>query len=69
MNFSELEALGPKSTIAPSTPDDEKVDTSNRKKGALYMVSDVSHNPLFNLFCVNIGMWNTILSMLCHFWF
>ncbi|XP_077955214.1 scinderin like b isoform X2 [Gasterosteus aculeatus] len=37
-----IEALGPKSTIAPSTPDDEKVDTSNRKKGALYMISDNS---------------------------
>ncbi|KAL6104316.1 vill [Pungitius sinensis] len=37
-----IEALGPKPTIAPSTPDDEKVDTSNRKKGALYMVSDNS---------------------------
>ncbi|XP_074506882.1 scinderin like b isoform X1 [Sebastes fasciatus] len=37
-----IEALGPKPTIAPSTPDDEKVDTSNRKKGALYMVSDIS---------------------------
>ncbi|TNN69823.1 Gelsolin [Liparis tanakae] len=36
------EALGPKPTIAPSTVDDEKVDTSNRKKGALYMISDAS---------------------------
>uniref|UniRef100_A0AAQ4P0P8 Scinderin like b n=1 Tax=Gasterosteus aculeatus aculeatus TaxID=481459 RepID=A0AAQ4P0P8_GASAC len=27
-----------------NTPDDEKVDTSNRKKGALYMVSDISDN-------------------------
>uniref|UniRef100_A0A8D3DRB9 Macrophage-capping protein n=1 Tax=Scophthalmus maximus TaxID=52904 RepID=A0A8D3DRB9_SCOMX len=36
-----IEALGPKSTIAPGT-DDEKVDTSNRKKGALYMISDAS---------------------------
>ncbi|KAK2895486.1 scinderin like b [Channa argus] len=36
------EALGPKSTIAPSTPDDDKVETSNRKKGALYMISDTS---------------------------
>uniref|UniRef100_A0A4W6FC46 Scinderin like b n=1 Tax=Lates calcarifer TaxID=8187 RepID=A0A4W6FC46_LATCA len=35
-------ALGPKTTIAPSTPDDEKVDSSNRKKGALYMISDAS---------------------------
>uniref|UniRef100_A0A665UIM7 Gelsolin-like n=1 Tax=Echeneis naucrates TaxID=173247 RepID=A0A665UIM7_ECHNA len=37
-----IEALGPKTTIAPSTPDDDKVDTSNRKKGALYMISDAS---------------------------
>ncbi|KAM8850852.1 scinderin like b isoform 2-T3 [Spinachia spinachia] len=37
-----IEALGPKTNIAPSTPDDEKVDTSNRKKGALYMISDNS---------------------------
>nr|XP_043887257.1 scinderin like b [Solea senegalensis] len=41
-----LEALGPKPTIAPasSLPDDVKVDTSNRKKGALYMISDASGN-------------------------
>nr|AFQ38973.1 scinderin-like protein [Paralichthys olivaceus] len=37
-----IEVLGPKPTIAPSTTDDEKVDTSNRKKGALYMISDAS---------------------------
>ncbi|XP_068558032.1 scinderin like b isoform X2 [Cebidichthys violaceus] len=37
-----IEALGPKPTIAPSTADDEKVDTSNRKKAALYMISDAS---------------------------
>ncbi|XP_068458880.1 scinderin like b isoform X2 [Clinocottus analis] len=37
-----IKALGPKPTIAPSTADDEKVDTSNRKKGALYMISDAS---------------------------
>ncbi|KAM4552407.1 scinderin like b [Odontesthes bonariensis] len=37
-----IEALGPKTNIAPSTPDDDKVDTSNRKKGALYMISDAS---------------------------
>uniref|UniRef100_A0A667Y740 Macrophage-capping protein n=2 Tax=Myripristis murdjan TaxID=586833 RepID=A0A667Y740_9TELE len=36
------EALGPKTSIAPATPDDDKVDTSNRKKGALYMISDAS---------------------------
>uniref|UniRef100_A0A8C5CSM9 Scinderin like b n=1 Tax=Gadus morhua TaxID=8049 RepID=A0A8C5CSM9_GADMO len=34
-----IDALGPKPSLAPGTPDDEKVDTSNRKKGALYMVS------------------------------
>ncbi|XP_043988971.1 scinderin like b isoform X2 [Gambusia affinis] len=37
-----IEALGSKPTIAPSTPDDDRVDTSNRKKGALYMISDAS---------------------------
>uniref|UniRef100_A0A7N8Y665 Scinderin like b n=1 Tax=Mastacembelus armatus TaxID=205130 RepID=A0A7N8Y665_9TELE len=37
-----IQALGPKSTIAPSTPDDDKVDMSNRKKGSLYMISDAS---------------------------
>lgn len=41
-----VQALGPKSTIAPSTPDDAKVDASNKKKGALYMVSDVSDSQL-----------------------
>lgn len=30
--------LGTKGTIAPSTPDDDKVDSSNRQKAALYMV-------------------------------
>uniref|UniRef100_A0A4W6FEV9 Scinderin like b n=1 Tax=Lates calcarifer TaxID=8187 RepID=A0A4W6FEV9_LATCA len=39
-----IEALGPKTTIAPSTPDDEKVDSSNRKKGALYMVRNIKIN-------------------------
>uniref|UniRef100_A0A3P8WN16 Scinderin like b n=1 Tax=Cynoglossus semilaevis TaxID=244447 RepID=A0A3P8WN16_CYNSE len=37
-----IEALGPVTAIAPSTVDDQKVDTSNRKKGALYMISDAS---------------------------
>uniref|UniRef100_A0A8C5CA62 Scinderin like b n=1 Tax=Gadus morhua TaxID=8049 RepID=A0A8C5CA62_GADMO len=37
-----IDALGPKPSLAPGTPDDEKVDTSNRKKGALYMISDAS---------------------------
>ncbi|MEQ2161148.1 hypothetical protein GOODEAATRI_006819, partial [Goodea atripinnis] len=37
-----LEVLGPKPAIAPSTPDDDMVDSSNRKKGALYMISDAS---------------------------
>ncbi|XP_061695508.1 scinderin like b [Syngnathoides biaculeatus] len=36
------QVLGPKTTIAPSTPDDEKVEASNRKKGSLYMISDAS---------------------------
>ncbi|XP_008276815.1 scinderin like b [Stegastes partitus] len=34
--------LGPKTAIAPSTPDDDKVEASNKKKGALYMISDAS---------------------------
>uniref|UniRef100_A0A3Q2VEA7 Scinderin like b n=1 Tax=Haplochromis burtoni TaxID=8153 RepID=A0A3Q2VEA7_HAPBU len=37
-----IEVLGPKTSIAPSTPDDDKVETSNRKKAALYMISDAS---------------------------
>ncbi|XP_057714438.1 scinderin like b isoform X1 [Corythoichthys intestinalis] len=37
-----IAALGPKTAIAPSTPDDEKVESANRKKGALYMISDAS---------------------------
>ncbi|XP_054623755.1 scinderin like b [Dunckerocampus dactyliophorus] len=36
------EVLGPKTAIAPSTADDDKVDTSNRNKAALYMISDAS---------------------------
>uniref|UniRef100_A0AAQ5XAM3 Gelsolin-like domain-containing protein n=1 Tax=Amphiprion ocellaris TaxID=80972 RepID=A0AAQ5XAM3_AMPOC len=36
------EVLGPKTAIAPSTPDDDKVDTGNKKKGVLYMISDAS---------------------------
>ncbi|XP_028988715.1 gelsolin-like [Betta splendens] len=37
-----LQALGPKSSIAPSTPDDEQVDASNKRKAALYRISDVT---------------------------
>uniref|UniRef100_A0A8C2IGE5 Macrophage-capping protein n=1 Tax=Cyprinus carpio TaxID=7962 RepID=A0A8C2IGE5_CYPCA len=37
-----IKVLGPKSSIAPATPDDEEVDTSNKKKAALYMISDAS---------------------------
>ncbi|XP_070830439.1 scinderin like b [Chaetodon trifascialis] len=37
-----IAALGPKGTISPATPDDEKVDISNKKKGALYMISDAT---------------------------
>ncbi|KAJ0059202.1 hypothetical protein NL108_009574, partial [Boleophthalmus pectinirostris] len=36
------QVLGPKTCIAPASPDDEKVEVSNRKKGALYMISDAS---------------------------
>ncbi|XP_075877089.1 scinderin like b [Nelusetta ayraudi] len=37
-----IKALGSKGTIAPSTPDDDKVECSNKKKAALYMISDAS---------------------------
>ncbi|KAM3866404.1 scinderin like b [Diretmus argenteus] len=37
-----IEALGPKPSIPSGTADDDKVDTSNKKKGALYMISDAS---------------------------
>lgn len=34
-----VQVLGPKSTIAPCSGDDETVDITNKKKAALYMVS------------------------------
>ncbi|KAK3513395.1 hypothetical protein QTP70_014221 [Hemibagrus guttatus] len=37
-----IAVLGPKTSIAPATPDDEKVETSNKKKGALYLISDAT---------------------------
>lgn len=37
-----IKELGSKGAIAPSTPDDDKVDSSNKKKAALYMISDAS---------------------------
>ncbi|XP_026801974.3 scinderin like b [Pangasianodon hypophthalmus] len=37
-----IDALGPKTSIAPATPDDEKVEMSNKKKGALYLISDAT---------------------------
>ncbi|MCJ8745283.1 hypothetical protein PDJAM_G00128570 [Pangasius djambal] len=37
-----IDALGPKTSIAPATPDDEKVEVSNKKKGALYLISDAT---------------------------
>uniref|UniRef100_A0AAR2JZ67 Gelsolin-like domain-containing protein n=1 Tax=Pygocentrus nattereri TaxID=42514 RepID=A0AAR2JZ67_PYGNA len=37
-----INVLGPITAIAPATPDDEKVDTSNKKKGVLYMVTLIS---------------------------
>uniref|UniRef100_A0A3P9IYK5 Macrophage-capping protein n=1 Tax=Oryzias latipes TaxID=8090 RepID=A0A3P9IYK5_ORYLA len=40
---SELtQVLGPTTTIAPSTPDDDKVEAVNRNNSALYMISDAS---------------------------
>uniref|UniRef100_A0A6Q2X4P3 Macrophage-capping protein n=1 Tax=Esox lucius TaxID=8010 RepID=A0A6Q2X4P3_ESOLU len=37
-----IDALGPKPSIPPGTPDDDKVDISNKKKASLYMISDAS---------------------------
>ncbi|XP_056149698.1 scinderin like b [Lampris incognitus] len=37
-----IQALGPKPRLAPSTMDDDKADTSNRKRASLYMISDAS---------------------------
>ncbi|KAJ8011363.1 hypothetical protein DPEC_G00057370 [Dallia pectoralis] len=37
-----ISALGPKTSIAPSIPDDDKVEISNKKKASLYMISDAS---------------------------
>ncbi|GAA6079307.1 scinderin like b, partial [Tachysurus ichikawai] len=37
-----IQALGPKPVIAPATPDDENVEMSNKKKGALYLISDAT---------------------------
>ncbi|CAB1324068.1 unnamed protein product [Coregonus sp. 'balchen'] len=37
-----IDALGPKPNIPAGSPDDESVDRSNQKKGALYMISDVA---------------------------
>uniref|UniRef100_H3CND7 Macrophage-capping protein n=1 Tax=Tetraodon nigroviridis TaxID=99883 RepID=H3CND7_TETNG len=38
-----LKILGPKPDLPPSTPDeDDRVDTSNKKKSSLYMISDAS---------------------------
>lgn len=34
-----LQVLGPITSIAPATPDDEKTEISNKKKGALYLVN------------------------------
>ncbi|XP_053529670.1 scinderin like b [Ictalurus punctatus] len=37
-----IEVLGPKPSIAPATPDDENVELFNKKKGALYLISDAT---------------------------
>ncbi|XP_076838410.1 scinderin like b [Brachyhypopomus gauderio] len=37
-----IDVLGPKPAIAPSTPDDDKVETANKKKAALYQISDAT---------------------------
>ncbi|XP_066547840.1 gelsolin [Amia ocellicauda] len=37
-----IDVLGPKSAIAPATPDDEAVEISNKRKAALYLISDAS---------------------------
>ncbi|KAI1883122.1 hypothetical protein AGOR_G00241980 [Albula goreensis] len=37
-----IAALGPRPAIPAGTPDDDVVDTSNKKKASLYMISDAS---------------------------
>ncbi|XP_036410064.1 scinderin like b [Megalops cyprinoides] len=37
-----LDALGPRPNIPPGSPDDDTVDSSNKKKASLYMISDAS---------------------------
>lgn len=41
---SACQILGPKPDLPPSTPDeDDRVDTSNKKKSSLYMVRNPKH--------------------------
>ncbi|XP_072220495.1 scinderin like b [Leuresthes tenuis] len=57
-----IEVLGPKTPIAPSTPDDDKVDTSNRKKGALYMISDASGSMMVTVVAPSSPFKQAMLS-------
>lgn len=38
IHLCACQILGPKPEIAPSTSDDDQVDTTNKKKASLYMV-------------------------------
>lgn len=52
-----MQVLGPKKAIAPGTVDDDKVDNANRKKGALYMVSNETDN-LINCSIYTFKLYN-----------
>lgn len=41
IHLCACQILGPKPEIAPSTSDDDQVDTTNKKKASLYMVRTV----------------------------
>lgn len=43
-----VQVLGAKPSIAPSTPDDDTVDHSNKRKAALYMVSSETNSLYLN---------------------
>ncbi|XP_034743191.1 scinderin like b isoform X2 [Etheostoma cragini] len=57
-----IKALGPKPDIAPSTVDDDKVDTSNKKKASLYMISDASGSIKVTLVAASSPFKQAMLS-------
>ncbi|XP_032387216.1 scinderin like b isoform X2 [Etheostoma spectabile] len=57
-----IKALGPKPDIAPSTVDDDKVDTSNKKKASLYMISDASGSIKVTLVAASSPFQQAMLS-------